>query len=1077
MKKKWLILGLIVIGIIMTVFFYTRIEQQKKAGITFDEFSEISPYDNTEMKAEAKQKLQQGVTPSNIISDDNTDDHYIGLSFQGLSDSVTNQKIISLLKEYDRKATFFVPAVQAVECREDVAAMFENGNTIASNALNGASHMEDMPEDDLINDFTAANKVIESITGNQAPMLQCKATEYTDELLKVANASGNPKVIYTTHIINYQSFTNYTQIYAYVNRLPRGAILTIKMSGILDEIEIEKQEVDLKPEEDMQPTIDPEELKFQQLPEEDRIVQIVEWILMALEETNYQTKSIDQFTTVMNDQSPVQTVAVDEETLMSDEKEVAVYPYIPSTRNYAGLQIRGIKDQEKLDAFLTKLAEKEQTATFYVTAEEVNSYPDRIQKILDAGCSVENGGETDELLTDHTTEEVRKSITACNRALKNGFDMTPTFFMPAGGRYDQQVQDAVKAENMIMVTYNKRPVTRMDTSLEEIMKTFRRTLSRGSLVYMNLDTFQNIDELSDGVLHMIQDKEYTTLAITDLYAKKGSDEVLTAYQIPVSISSAEIAALKAKGAGEAPARQMVYTTERAVAFSFSGIQNTSATYHVLDSMTAMNAKGTFFATYEEMKKCSGTVREILQRGHEMGNELIATDATTFESACNEIAAARKYLSYNYQMTPDIVMCPIARTKNEKAISEMKKAIQAMNCTLAGSSVSITQSALKGITTAPEYYEALTQSKFHIQLGQIIYTRLDYLDNSDILGDVLVQLKQEKIDPIAYYDTYLNSYMWAYEIKPVGAVLHNTADGGAKLYALNSGAGASNMINENKIQFPDNETFLQTVESRYIGNPDVSDQTGLVDFVKDEITRIDQTGKMPGDTSDQHVFLSFDDWGTDQSLNHLLYVLNKYHIKATFFVRSNNVPGNPNLLREIAMEGHEIGSHTSSHYRLSNEVDTGVEGTYDNDTLSGEEAVALRLDVVKSYQELYKVVGDVNVNGHAALAPIFRPPTLAVSKIGLLQIFETGYQFSISGDFSTGDYQYKKAEGGVTKLTDKLENGYSYWGGTRKIQSHSIVVMHMSENSECTAEAIENWMEDGAGSHFNFGTPIYQYLTK
>ncbi|MDD2973279.1 MAG: polysaccharide deacetylase family protein [Lachnospiraceae bacterium] len=1071
MVKKWIFGIVIIVGIAAVLY---HLGNTKETSASAGDFSGISPYDNTQMKEEAAQKLKDGIDPVKMVSDDVTTDKYIGLSFQGLSDSDTNQKMIALLKKYDRRATFFVPGVEAVECKEDVLDMVENGNTIGSNSLNGSTHMENMSETELINDLTAANKVITSITGEKSPMLQCRATEYTEDVLKTANACGNEKVVYTPHNINYQSFTSYEQTYNYINKLNRGSILTIRVSGVLDEIEVENQEVDERPAEDMQPAIDEEQQAFMELPEEERITKIVEWVLMALDETNYQTKSLEKFQKVYNGDT---TTAFDDEQELRTGEDVIVFPYIPMETNYAGLQIRGIETEERLNTFLQKLQDSGQQATFYVTTEEIEKYPHRIQKILDLGYSVENGGNSKELLTDQSVEAVQQSIRSCNKMLKEKYQIDAKFFMPAGGRYDDAVKEAVQKENMTMVTYSKRPVMREGVTLEELLQTFRRTLAKGSLVYIDLDTFEDGEKVAEGVVDMIADKDYTTLSMEDLFAKKGDVGELTAFTIPSSLSAEEIAALKEKGKTEASARQIIYTTERAVAFSFSGIENGSAVENVLQKMAAMEAKGTFFVTYQEMKTYSGRVKEILSQGHEIGIEIIPTDKTSFASACNEIAAAKNYLEWNYNVTTDMVMSPISRTKNEKAISEMKKAIRAMDCTLAGSSVSVTQSALKGITTAPEYYSSLTQSKFSIQMGQIIYTRLDYLDNSDILGDVLLMLKQDKIDPIAYYDPVLGSYEWIYEIKSVGDVVHNTADGGAKLYSLNSGEGAVNTVNVARNDFSDPVQFMDMVKNRYIGNPDVTDYKSLVNFTGAEIDTIDKTGLMPGNKGDNHVFLSFDDWGTDKSLNHLLYVLHKYQIKATFFVRSNRVSSNPNLLREIAMEGHEIASHTSTHLRLSNEEETGENGIYSNSSLSAEEALALRYDLAASYEEMYRIVGDLSVDGHPSLVPIFRPPTLAVSRIGLLEVFETGYQYSISGDFSTQDYTYQKADGGVDKLTNVLMNGYGYWGGTRKIQSHSIVVMHMSENSECTAEAIENWMEKGARSHFDFTVPIYQYLTQ
>ena len=47
-------------------------------------------------------------------------------------------------------------------------------------------------------------------------------------------------------------------------------------------------------------------------------------------------------------------------------------------------------------------------------------------------------------------------------------------------------------------------------------------------------------------------------------------------------------------------------------------------------------------------------------------------------------------------------------------------------------------------------------------------------------------------------------------------------------------------------------------------------------------QMDRTGIVK-DVRDNTIFLTFDDWGTDASINHLLYVLRKHHAKGTFFI--------------------------------------------------------------------------------------------------------------------------------------------------------------------------------------------------
>jgi len=61
-----------------------------------------------------------------------------------------------------------------------------------------------------------------------------------------------------------------------------------------------------------------------------------------------------------------------------------------------------------------------------------------------------------------------------------------------------------------------------------------------------------------------------------------------------------------------------------------------------------------------------------------------------------------------------------------------------------------------------------------------------------------------------------------------------------------------------------------------------------------------------------VALTFDD-GPDRSTTpHLLDLLARYEIRATFFVVGDKVTACPDLVQRILKEGHEIGNHSGSH---------------------------------------------------------------------------------------------------------------------------------------------------------------------
>ncbi len=109
--------------------------------------------------------------------------------------------------------------------------------------------------------------------------------------------------------------------------------------------------------------------------------------------------------------------------------------------------------------------------------------------------------------------------------------------------------------------------------------------------------------------------------------------------------------------------------------------------------------------------------------------------------------------------------------------------------------------------------------------------------------------------------------------------------------------------------------------------------------------------IPHSTPD--VYLTFDDGPDPMYTDKILEILNKYNIKATFFVVGQMVDRHPNILKRTAEQGHTIGIHTYTHPNLIK--------------LSDEK---IRLEIQKSLDAVKKVLPDYKVKH-------FRPPYGAI----------------------------------------------------------------------------------------------------
>lgn len=67
-----------------------------------------------------------------------------------------------------------------------------------------------------------------------------------------------------------------------------------------------------------------------------------------------------------------------------------------------------------------------------------------------------------------------------------------------------------------------------------------------------------------------------------------------------------------------------------------------------------------------------------------------------------------------------------------------------------------------------------------------------------------------------------------------------------------------------------------------------------------------------DRRERVVYLTFDDGPIPEATPFILDVLDRYGVKATFFMVGENAEKYPHLLAEVKARGHRIGNHTYNH---------------------------------------------------------------------------------------------------------------------------------------------------------------------
>ncbi len=150
------------------------------------------------------------------------------------------------------------------------------------------------------------------------------------------------------------------------------------------------------------------------------------------------------------------------------------------------------------------------------------------------------------------------------------------------------------------------------------------------------------------------------------------------------------------------------------------------------------------------------------------------------------------------------------------------------------------------------------------------------------------------------------------------------------------------------------------------------------------------------TEERIVALTFDDGPHPRYTPRILGVLEKYDVKATFFMVGINVERYPDAARAVALAGHEIGNHTDTHPRIG--------GMQDDAVRDSVEACARRI-----------------LDTTGVRTNLFRPPEGALSASRYCMLEEMGYK-QILWNADTLDWQGCKSDAIVKTVMSKVRCG-------------------------------------------------------
>lgn len=189
----------------------------------------------------------------------------------------------------------------------------------------------------------------------------------------------------------------------------------------------------------------------------------------------------------------------------------------------------------------------------------------------------------------------------------------------------------------------------------------------------------------------------------------------------------------------------------------------------------------------------------------------------------------------------------------------------------------------------------------------------------------------------------------------------------------------------------------------------------------------------GNTEEKKVYLTFDAGYEDGYMPQILDALKNNDVKATFFLVSNFLKTDPDLVKRMVDEGHIVGNHTTTHPNMS-KMST-------MDDFKAE---------IEPVEQLYK-----EITGEE-MKKFYRPPQGVYSEDNLKMAQELGYNtifWSLAYVDWYKDNQPSK-EDAFNKLIPRLHNG-------------AIILLHST--SKTNAEILDELIKRIKDAGYEFST--------
>ncbi len=262
-------------------------------------------------------KADAGMKPADLYEQVYTTKRVVSVILEGFTSEENMRALADIAVEYDVPVVFFISYVDASDYPDAAKYIANQGCELGNYGLDGEKAMQNNTPEQNAKAFYKTQYAIQIAAERTPSLFRCNGSEYTDELLSIAAASGLQAGVEPSSYLNHRSFSSYGNALNYVRKLQRGSIISIKLGQELDDDEYGDpgSELDERPAIDKKPTLTDENL-FSDDDTYSNTLNVFTWLLDTLQEEQFDVVSLKSLERTKQQDTAVHSLS---------ESELALY--------------------------------------------------------------------------------------------------------------------------------------------------------------------------------------------------------------------------------------------------------------------------------------------------------------------------------------------------------------------------------------------------------------------------------------------------------------------------------------------------------------------------------------------------------------------------------------------------------------------------------------------------------------------------------------------------------------------------------------------------------------------------------